>query len=176
MKVLQANEVPTTGPVSGIEGIDTVKVAELKEKFDTLQEDLKTKKYDVYLTAELTTALLNKFYAKFNWKGYESYAVSETFDRIKGEVVNGELKGGLATEIVEAAFHFIKNYEGQGVEDAKEFKQICDQFAIPMQEINNDRQSLRDISLELVAAEQGISVETLVTNLQQEQAQSQGQY
>ena len=170
MKVLQANEVPTGGPVSSI---DQVKLAELKEQFDTMQNDLKTKKYEVYLSSELTTSLLDKFYTKFTWKGYESYAISETYDQIKSEVVNGELKGGLATEIVEAAFHFIKNYEGQGVEDAKEFKHICDQFALPMQEINNDRQTLRDISLELVATEQGISVETLVTNLQQEQAQGQ---
>jgi hypothetical protein len=43
-----------------------------------------------------------------------------------------------------------------------------------MKEINDDRQVLRDHSLELVAAEQGISVENLVEAAQREQALQQG--
>ena len=54
------------------------------------------------------------------------------------------------------------------------FRRICDQFALPMKEINDDRQILRDHSLELVAAEQGISVETLVEAAQRDQALQQG--
>ena len=42
------------------------------------------------------------------------------------------------------------------------FRSICDQFALPMQEINTDRQMLKDIALELTATEKGISVESLV--------------
>jgi hypothetical protein len=47
-----------------------------------------------------------------------------------------------------------------------------------MQEINQDRQDLRDASLEMTAAEQGISVENLVERFQAAQAQQgpQGQY
>lgn len=85
--------------------------------------------------------------------------------RQEGSTLNGKIP----TEIVEAVFHFLKNYSGQGVESAGLFKQICDQFALPMKEVNEDRQHLRDISLELVAAEQGIEVETLVERLNQQQ-------
>lgn len=169
MKVVNASGT-VEGPSTGIETptIDQSKVEELKEKFDSLQEELRTKTYDVYLNSEQADALLNNFYPKFKWKGYESYAVSETYNRIKDQVKGGELKGSLSTEIVEAAFHFIKNYEGEGISDAILFKGICDQFALPMQEINKDRQTLKDVSLELVATEQGITVENLVQNLNKE--------
>jgi hypothetical protein len=155
---------PTTNPT-----IDQTKVAELKEKFDTLQESLRTKTYNVLLNEEQTNELTTNFYNNFTWKGYESYAVAETFEQITTQINSGTLNGNFSTEIVEATFHFIKNYEGKGVNDARVFKGICDQFALPMQEINNDRQELRDISLELVATENGISVETLVSNLQAQQ-------
>lgn len=174
MNVINTPETPqveNNGPNStnNTPNIDTTKVAELKEKFDTLQETLKTKTYNVLLNEEQTNSLTTNFYNNFPWKGYESYAISETFDQITSQVNGGTLNGNFSTEIVEATFHFIKNYEGKGVNDARVFKGICDQFALPMQEINKDRQELRDISLELVATENGISVETLVNNLQAQQ-------
>jgi hypothetical protein len=58
----------------------------------------------------------------------------------------------------------LKNYVGTGVDAAIKFRSICDQFALPMQEINVDRQTLKDIALELTAAEKGISVESLVNS------------
>jgi hypothetical protein len=72
----------------------------------------------------------------------------------------------------------LKNYESKGFEFAQTFKEACDQFAVPMQEINQDRQNLRDASLEMTAAEQGISVENLVEKFQAAQAQQgpMGQY
>ena len=43
-----------------------------------------------------------------------------------------------------------------------------------MKEINEDRQALRDLSLELVSAEQGIPVEDLVEQLNRQQALQNG--
>jgi hypothetical protein len=180
MNVINTTETPqvetttttNNGPASNettTSTVDQTKVAELKEKFDTLQETFRTKTYDVTLNEEQTSELTTNFYNNFTWKGYESYAVAETFEQITSQVTGGTLNGSFSTEIVEATFHFIKNYEGKGVNDARVFKGICDQFALPMQEINNDRQELRDLSLELVATENGISVETLVNNLQAQQ-------
>jgi len=173
MKVIKADEVKEQGPEQNGQ-IDQKRVAEAQEKFDTIRQLLETKNYAVLLSVEETKYLFENFYETVEWKGYESYAISETYEKLQGIVVDGALNGNTAVEIVEAIFHFLKNYPGKGVENAKMFRRICDQFALPMKEINDDRQTLRDLSLELVAAEQGITVENLVEAAQREQALQQG--
>ena len=173
MKVIKADDVQEQGP--SLNGqIDQKRIAEAQEKFDSVRQLLETKNYAVLLTVEETKYLFENFYETVEWKGYESYAISETYEKLQGIVVDGALNGNTLVEIVEAIFHFLKNYPGKGVENAKMFRRICDQFALPMKEINDDRQTLRDLSLELVAAEQGISVENLVEAAQREQALQQG--
>ena len=178
MKVIKADEVldqpQTEQPQSETPAIDKAKVAELQEKFDTMRQIIETKKYGIALNADQTNFLINEFYQNVEWKGYESYAIAETFDKLNALVKDGELNGSTNVEIIEAIFHFLKNYVGKGVQFATTFKQICDQFAVPMKEINEDRQSLRDLSLELVSAEQGIPVEDLVEQLNRQQALQNG--
>lgn len=165
MKIVKAEDVQEQTPQ-----VDQKKIAELQEKFDRERQLIETKQYGVALNEEQTAFLFDEFYEFVDWKGYESYAISETHNQLTQLRQEGStLNGKIPTEIVEAVFHFLKNYSGQGVESAGLFKQICDQFALPMKEVNEDRQHLRDISLELVAAEQGIEVETLVERLNQQQ-------
>lgn len=173
MKVIKSEDVqemPQNGQ-SKNPSIDKKKVAEIQEKFDAFRQLLDKKKYDILLTEDQTTYLFEDFYNSVEWKGYESYAVSETYDRLKSLVdeKTGELKGKSEPEIIEAIFHFLKNYTTSGIGEARIFKAICDQFSLPMKELNEDRQELRDISLELVAAEQGISVEQLNKTLENQQ-------
>ena len=150
-------------------------VAEMQEKFDKVKTIIDTKEYNVDLTKDQTLYLMNEFYANVAWKGYESYAISETYNSFKGLVKKDEIHGSVKAEIVEAVFHFLKIHESSGFKFAGLFKEICDQFSIPMQEINQDRQNLRDASLEVTAAEQGIPVEDLVAQFQAAQAQQQAQ-
>lgn len=173
MKVIKAEDVPTTSKETP--QIDAAKVEELREKFDLLQNQLNSKTYGLLLGKEQTTHLFETVYENLQWKGYESYAISETYDQLKSLInKKGELNGNAKTEIIEATFHFLKNHVSTGVSNARLFRQICDQFAIPMQEINNDRQQLKDLSLELVATEQGIPVEKLIEGLRQQNPSFQG--
>lgn len=173
MKVIKAEDVPTSNEKT--QGVDPAKVEALREQFDLLQNQLNTKTYGVLLGKEQTTHLFETVYENLQWKGYESYAISETYDQLKALVnKKGELNGNAKTEIIEATFHFLKNHVSTGVTNARLFRQICDQFAIPMQEINNDRQGLKDLSLELVAAEQGIPVEQLIEGLNRQNPSFQG--
>ena len=166
MKVIKAQEVPQNeGPMVESPTIDKEKVAELQEKFDAMQKEMETKSYDVYMTKEETEFFFNEFYPNIDWKGYESYAVSESYEKMKSAVNGEEINGQVRPEIVEAAFHFIKNFIGKGIENAKMFKRIADQLALSIQAINQDRQDLRDLSLEIVSTEQGIPVEQLVAQL-----------
>ena len=182
MKVIKAEDVmeqPQTTEQTTEQGpkkADPKTIAALQEKFDSLRQVIDTKKYNVILTKEQTTFLFDEFYNNVAWKGYECYAISETHKQLQSLVKNGTLNGGTQVEIVEALFHFLKNYEGKGQKFAGVFKEVCDQFSLPMQEINQDRQDLRDASLELTAAEQGISVENLVEAYNKAQQQQQGQY
>ena len=175
MKVVKAEDVKGPEVEQFEKKIDQAKVAELQEKFDAFQTELQTKTYDVLLNKEQTTFLFDEFYNNVDWKGYESYAIAETHSKLSALVQKGELNGKASTEIIEAIFHFLKNHLGKGVKSAVLFRQICDQFALPMKEINEDRQSLRDLSLELVSAEQGIPVEQLVEQLNRQAALQNGQ-
>jgi len=163
MKVVKANDVPTQEQTK-INAIDQVLVAELTEKFDAIRQVVDTKKYSVLLDADQTSALLNEFYPAFQWKGYESYAVAETYTQLSEMVKGDKIDAGADAPIIEAIFHFLKNYVGTGVDSAIKFRSICDQFALPMQEINVDRQAVKDVALELTAAEKGITVESLVNS------------
>jgi hypothetical protein len=108
---------------------------------------------------------MTEVFPKFQWKGYESYAISETYRQLEAERDGNGINAKFSVEIIEATFHFLKNFIGTGFELAIPFKKICDQFALPVQEINQDRQSLKDASLELIASEKGIKVEELVEAL-----------
>ena len=163
MKVVKANDVPTQEQTK-TSAIDQVLVAELTEKFDAIRQVVDTKKYSVLLDADQTSALLNEFYPAFQWKGYESYAVAETYTQLSEMVKGDKIDAGADAPIIEAIFHFLKNYVGTGVDSAIKFRSICDQFALPMQEINVDRQAVKDVALELTAAEKGITVESLVNS------------
>lgn len=176
MKVIKADDVAEATQPQQAPEVDATKLAAAQEKFDNFRQLLETKKYDIFLSVEQTEFFFNDFYKNVEWKGYESYAISETFERLSVlKNGQGELKGKTEVEITEAIFHFLKNYVGKGHESAKLFKGICDQFALPVKEINEDRQELRDLSLELVSIEQGIPVEELVASLErQAQAQNQG--
>jgi len=169
MKVVKNEEVANAKPE-----VDQVKLAKLKEDFDTLQTQLTTKEYGILLNEEQTAFLFDNVYENLAWKGYESYAISESHDVLSKIVTNGKLDGKTKTEIVEAIFHFLKNHTSTGVKNARLFRQVCDQFALPMTEINTDRQAIRDLSLELVSVEQGIPVEQLLEGLKREQQSFQG--
>ena len=141
------------------------KIAQLQEKFDSLQKKLETKNYSVLLDETLTKVLLEEIYPTFDWKGYESYAIAETYKQISASVKKGSINTGFPVEIIEAVFHFLKSYTGKGFALALNFKLICDQFALPIQEINVDRQNQKDLSLELVAAEKNIDINDLIESL-----------
>ena len=150
---------------------DPKQIAELQEKFDSIRTIIETKKYGVDLTVEQATFLMDEFYNQVEWKGYECYAIAETYSSFKALHNSDGIHGAVPAEIIEAVFHFLKAYISKGFKFAGLFKEVCDQFAIPMQEINQDRQELRDASLEVTAAEQGISVENLVEKFSAAQAQ-----
>jgi hypothetical protein len=164
MKIVKAEEVTNT-PSQNNQTSDPKVIEQLREQFDVLQAELTEKNYDILLNSELSEILMTKLYPNFVWKGYESYAISETYRQFE-EARNGKgINAKFPVEVIEATFHFLKNHIGTGFELAIPYRQICDQFAIAIQEINTDRQRLKDVSLELVAAEQGIKVEELVETL-----------
>lgn len=165
IKTLKVENVDNTtnAPVNSPE--NQAKIAQLQEKFDALENEVNTKGYGVVLDKTLTNTLINDLYPSFAWKGYESYAITETYKQISGAVKKDAINAEFPAEVIEATFHFLKNHEGKGHILATNFKLICDAFALPVNEINKDRQALKDISLELVSAEKGIDINDLIKSL-----------
>lgn len=180
MKVVKGQNLANQEPSQ--EGqIDQAKVAEIKERFDILNSTLAAKSYSVSLNVELLNYLLNEFFETLDRKGYESFAVSECtrlLNESRKEVRN--LKSMTTDfvdcqykpEVIEAIFHFLKGYVGKGVKSAQFHKQVCDQFSVAINVLNQDRVDLRDLSLELHAAENGIPVEQLINHINNQKMES----
>jgi hypothetical protein len=97
MKVIKATDVPQSTTQVG--EVNHSLVETLQQKFDALKQLLDTKSYGVFLDADLTKFALETFYPNVEWKGYESYAISETYEKLQGIVVDGALNGNTAVEI-----------------------------------------------------------------------------
>ena len=166
MEVVKKNSKKVEKQIEAVEQvIDQARLEEAQRNFDTFSAVLNDKKYNVKLDAKESLYVIDELMNKISWIGYESYAVKEVYEAIVGikseSNANGEfvIDGDLKAEVIEAMFFFIKKYEGKGWKEASIFKNVADGFAVGMNAINEDRQTLRDISLELIAAEQGIEVE-----------------
>lgn len=149
-------------PQSGAQVIDKIKVAQLTEKFNALVDESEKKQYPVVLDEDTTKYLLNVFFNEIEWKGFESFAISKSYDRISEAVKKNILNAELEPEIIEAIFHFVKSYQGKGVKNTNAHILLANGFAVAINELNKDRQELKDVALEIQAAELGISVEQLV--------------
>lgn len=148
--------------------VNQEKIDKAQQNFDTFNAVLVEKKYPVKLSFVASNYLMKEFFSNLKFKGAEAYAVKEVYDNMQSLVLKGNnqskeylINGELKAEIIEAMFFFIKQYEGRGYLEASLFKEVADGFSTPMQLLNEDRQYLRDLSLELIAAEQGVEVEKI---------------
>jgi hypothetical protein len=144
---------------------------EIEQQMHDLQLKLSKKKYRLKTTTGTMNYLMDDFYPNVQWKGYECYAISETFAQIKkvlDKAMDKLAESGKETdklsfsapvEILEAVFHFVKEFPGKGIDNANKHRNLCEDLSNPMAQINQDRQGLRDMALEAEAAKHGISVE-----------------
>ena len=146
-------------------GVDTNLVKELTTKFESLEKEFKDKKYMVELTKDLVEFYSVGFLNNITFKGYECYAIAE-LEKEMVSVFTNKTKALFKREHIEATFHFIKTFEAKGTATAVMFKGLCDAFAKPMQEMQVELQELKDVATELQAAEQGVSVETLLQGVE----------
>jgi hypothetical protein len=65
----------------------------------------------------------------------------------------------LPVEILEALFHFVKEFPGKGREHAQLHRLLAEDLSVPMSQLNQDRQQLRDLAIEAEAAKHGITVD-----------------
>lgn len=148
--------------------VDKTVVEQKEAQFDAINTAITNKKYELKLDTDAVAGLLD-FFDFVEWKGYECYGVEKLYDSLVPQLKEvGEesenlfvLETDVEPDVVEAMFYFIKSYTANGIEDARSFRKMSDAFAIPMQNINIDRQALRDAALELQAAEQGMTVEEM---------------
>jgi len=168
-------KVVTPGPNGQLTEADTApkfnendpKAMELEEKTQAFQDKLAKKKYRVKTVKSNLDYLTTTFYENVNWAGYECYAISETHKELMKimdkfetkEFTNDKRSFTLKVEVLEALFHFVKSHTGKGIESAKLHRTLCEDLSVPMAEMNQDRQLLREMAMEAEAAKHGITVE-----------------
>jgi len=169
-------KVVTPGPngqLKEAEGVSTSfnendpKALEAEERTQEFQDKLAKKKYRVKTTEDTLNYLMDTFYANVSWSGYECYAISETNKELTKitdkfatkEFTNNKRSFTMKTEVLEALFHFVKSHTGKGLASAKDHRLLCEDLSVPMAEMNQDRQQLRELAMEAEAAKHGITVE-----------------
>jgi ElaB/YqjD/DUF883 family membrane-anchored ribosome-binding protein len=157
------------GPITMDENNATA--LEIEAQMEELQTKLSKKKYRVKTTTETMNYLMDEFYADVPWAGYECYAIGETHAQVKkvlDKAIEKLVESGKDTnkisftipvEILEALFHFVKQYPGKGVEVAAKHRLLAEDLSVPMSQLNQDRNELRDLAMEAEAAKHGITVE-----------------
>jgi hypothetical protein len=141
------------------------KAMKLEEEMVEMQDKLAKKKYRVKTTEETFDFMMNDFYSTVSWAGYECYAISEThkeFEKIQEKLKpssNGKVSFSVKPEILEAVFHFMKQYTASGLEVAKKHRLLCEDFSVAMATLNEDRKALMELATEAEAAKHGITVE-----------------
>jgi len=150
---------------------ETLGATGLKDLFDQKTEELNNKEYLLELSNEDYGYLINTFLPNLGWKGYECYAIEKIDEEIRRTFSKSKSYKELVNkEVIQAVFHFLKNYEGKGVMQAKSNKRLSDIFAKPMADINKDYADVKEIAhaMEIqeqkdLAKEQGIELETTPT-------------
>jgi hypothetical protein len=145
---------------------DSKLIKKLETKFDKAQKAFGEQEYSVEITKETLTFLNGSFSKNLKFKGYASYGIDEVFKAVE-MLKNG--KGKWKREYVEAIFHFIKEYEGVGLSDARSHRALSDEIAPTMEIVQQNGQNLKDLATELEAAIQGIPVEDFVKAMSQSQ-------
>lgn len=170
MEIIKNEKKEELGNVKGEKSIDNELVAQLEEKFDLMNQQLQEKKYALLLESQ-GVEFLTEFFDNVKWTGYESYAIDETYRVLNESINNDSIDVKFKPEIIEAVFHFMKKYEGRGIKFASNHKYVCDQLSVTINEINKDRQELQGLSLELIAAQHGITVEEVIQKMNDGQNQ-----
>jgi hypothetical protein len=157
----------------GPKGVDenNQQALELEQQMIDLQTQLSKKKYRVKTTTGTMNYLMDVFYQNVQWKGYECYAIDETYTQVQKVLdkamdklaesgkESDKISFTIPVEILEALFHFVKEYVGKGREYAQTHRFLAEDLSVPMSQLNQDRQQLRDLAIEAEAAKHGISVE-----------------
>ena len=173
----------------GPKGVDenNPQALELEQQMNELQTKLSKKKYRIKTTTETMNYLMDEFYPNVQWKGYECYAIDETYTQVKkvldkamdklaeSDKETNKLSFTIPVEILEALFHFVKEFVGKGRDNAQMHRLLAEDLSVPMSQVNQDRQGLRDLALEAEAAKHGITVEEYKKAAQAMQPQMQPQ-
>lgn len=98
MEVIK-NEAIAQKPV-----VDREKLAQLQEKFDLMNQQVLAREYTFSLNVEQTDFLMEIFFNEVEWKGYESYAISETHKVIAAQVKKEKSKEKLKPKLLKLYF------------------------------------------------------------------------
>lgn len=137
--------------------IDNAKSEAAHKKFKEFSEELENK---VYLVEGDHKHLLNFLSDEAKWTSHEALGVIRAYEDIQDAHKKNSKQLFLSALAIEALAYYISNKSGQGLEQARSFR---DNIFIPinnaMSSINEDRKKLEALQLDWASASQGIELE-----------------
>jgi hypothetical protein len=137
-----------------------------KEIFGNSELNIQPKAYKVELTKN-GLEYLKYTISNTIWKGLtEAIQLNEIEEFLSDKSQNNSyLNLNLNFELnwsqLNRLYSFIKNVQGLGIKDAKNYFDLINKLTIPMEQLLKDQQEHKNIVLELQAAQNGISVEQM---------------
>ena len=177
IKVMDPTQNGVEGPAKPLTvDENNEKAMAIEKAMEEKSQALTKKKYRVKTTIDTVNYLMEDFYSNVAWNGYECYAISETHKTLEKTVSKikpsktGKVSFTMTPDLLQALFHFIKGHANTGLELARKHRVLCEDFSVPMSELNTDHQGLRDMAVEAEAAKHGITVDDYKKAAAQQQA------
>jgi hypothetical protein len=183
-KKVKAADVPAAQvvPVSGANiqaptgqrTVDAAKVAELEVKWDQISDKLSKSIYVATMSRELALHFRDVVVESFSWKGPQCLIVEKIFEKLDACIdgqTTPEISIDFDHDLLEVLTVLINSYVSHGKTNTISFSKITEILSVPVQELQNNRKALREVSMELEAARQGMSLEDFILKMQEAQRQ-----
>ena len=147
--------------------VDQKRIDAAKEAFETFGKGMEGKVYLVPGGKTTADAIANFLENKATWAAHESLGIVRAHEDIKSASKGSKKELYLSGLCIEAVAYYVSKATGQGLEEAKVFK---DNIFMPindaMAKINEDKKRAEELQYEWAAAAQGVEVEDLKAQAQ----------
>lgn len=178
--VPMAQVVPVSGAnMSGPAGqrpVDAAKVAELELKWDQTSDKLNKSIYNATMSRELALHFRDVVVESFSWKGPQCLIVEKIFEKLD-QCIDGQTGDEITIDfdhdLLEVLTVLANSYVSHGKVNTLAYSKITEILSKPVSELQANRKELREVSMELEAARQGMSLEDFILKMQEAQRKQQ---
>lgn len=159
--------------------VDPAVLKALEDKFEAASSAANSATFTIRMQEGHASFMVNELVQKIKWKGLEAYGLSKATEDLRGIVGAAaklsesgkpdEVEFTIKHDLLEVVFHFLRNYDGVGYDDAKAVTQVAEVFVKPINELNELRAAMRSAAVDWEAAKHGMTPDQFVKQFEQSQ-------